>query len=498
MRSWARHLIIVAGLCLGLGALIPAGAAAFGTVRILGQRAEHELITRLALRCHAGQPHDGSCFESASLDNVAGKNGTWGAVGSPDNIPMHLSGGPSYWHCDDADYLDTPGYPHSRAKATEALNECRSWGRDMLFDGRRSSSLARTWPEQGAVAEAKTLLSSKGNVDVSDPGTGVFSPDCWYNGELGRAKCNVWEPFGYLLHVTEDFYSHSNWADLSDPSKPISIANPPGLGHRYLPEYWDLRHASAPLPDPRLSTGCFPDFLCKGRITHDGGLNKDKMDINSLTGFVSDPGSPRGKLFDNDQRAVDGAIDEARRQWSILRDELVSRYGAERGGKMICALTSDSANRSCNDGNRARDVFAQNPPAWQQLASVLAPRRCLDLPSQNTADGTKLQLFDCNGTAAQQFQLEGREVQFSSVGASPAARVMGKCLDAPGSSNADGTPVQIFTCNRTAAQRVTVTDLDQLQLLGKCLAIRGDGASNGAAVVLEPCADRSSQIWEFR
>ena len=227
-----RAFTAIGAVWFCIAGLAPATASAFGTVNILGQRGEHERITRLALGCRAGQPHDGSCFEAASLNNVAGTSGTFGAVGAPDDIPLRLSGGPFYWHCDDADYLATPGYPQSRAKATETLNACRQWARDMLFDGRPDHTLGRTWPVQGAVATARTLLDSKGNVDVTDPGTGFFSPSCTFDGTLGRAKCNVWEPFGYVLHVTEDFYSHSNWADLSNPNQAISITNPPGLGHR--------------------------------------------------------------------------------------------------------------------------------------------------------------------------------------------------------------------------------------------------------------------------
>ena len=52
-------------------------AQAFGTANLLGQNAEHEKITRLAL---AGQG-----FERKSLDELAGKGGTFGAVGAPDN-----------------------------------------------------------------------------------------------------------------------------------------------------------------------------------------------------------------------------------------------------------------------------------------------------------------------------------------------------------------------------------------------------------------------------
>jgi hypothetical protein len=478
-----------------IAGLAPATASAFGTVNVLGQRGEHERITRLALGCRAGQPHDGSCFEAASLHSVAGTSGTFGAVGAPDDIPLRLSGGPFYWHCDDADYLNVPGYPQSRTKATETLNACRQWARDMLFDGRPDHTLGRTWPVQGAVATARTLLDSKGNVDVTDPGTGFFSPSCTFDGSLGRAKCNVWEPFGYVLHVTEDFYSHSNWADLSNPNQAISITNPPGLGHRDLPPYWDLRTASAALPDTRLATGCYPTSKCAGRITHDEGLNKDRELINVTTGFVSDPITPRGRIADNAQRAVNDAIGEARRQWAILRSELVTRYGPERGGKMICALTSDSANRSCNDATRARNVFAAVPAAFVEIASVLNGRQCLDVPNAATTNGTRIQVFDCNGTAAQQFRFSSRDVQFTSIGTGQ-VHVVGKCLDAP--NGAEGTRVQISDCNGTPAQHVTITSAGQLQMLRMCLGVANGDASNGAAVILAPCRETSSQIWQLR
>jgi hypothetical protein len=475
--------------------LAPATASAFGTVHILGQRGEHERITRLALGCRAGQPRDGSCFEAASLNNVGGTTGTFGAVGAPDDIPLRLSGGPFYWHCDEADYLNVPGYPQSRAKATQTLDACRQWARDMLFDGRPARTFGRTWPVQGAVLAASTLLNARGNVDVNDPGTGTFSPNCTFDGSLGRAKCNVWEPFGYVLHATEDFYSHSNWADVSNPNQPIGITNPPGLGHRNLPAYWDLRHASAALPDPNLATGCYPTSKCAGRITHDEGLNKDKELINVTTGLVSDPISPRARIADNAQRAVNDAIGEARRQWAILRFELVKHYGLEHGGKMICALTSDSADRSCNDATRARTVFAAVPAPFVQLASVLDGGQCLDDPNSSTTNGTRIQMLGCNGSAAQQFRFSSDEVQFASTGTGR-VHVVGKCLDAP--SGAQGTRIEINGCNGTAAQQVTVTRTGRLKMRDMCLNIANGNAANGAAVILAPCAGTSSEIWQYR
>ncbi len=494
MRRPLRTFIGVGAAWFCVAGLMPAAASAFGTVNILGQRGEHERITRLALGCRPGQPHDGSCFEDASLSNVAGTTATFGAVGAPDNIPLRLTGGPYYWHCDEADYLDVPSYPQSRAKATEILNGCRAWARDMLLNGRSDHTFGRSWPVQGAVAEAITLLNGSGRVDVSDPGTGFFSPSCTFDGKIGRAKCNVWEPFGYVLHATEDFYSHSNWADLSNPNEPISVTNPPGLGHRDLPAYWDLRQASAQLPDPKLATGCYPTSKCGGRITHDEGLNKDKELINTSTGFVSDPITPRGKIGDNAQRAVNDAINEARRQWAIFRYELVARYGAERGGKMICALTSDSADKSCNDSTRARDVFAAIPGAFVQLASVTNGQQCIDDPGGSTTSGTKIQMWDCNGTNAQQFRFS-KEVQFASTGTGQ-VQVVGKCLDAPDATA--GARVQIWDCNGTVPQQATLTSAGQLQMRGLCLSLSGDDASNRAPVVLTPCAAANRQVWQFR
>lgn len=503
-----RHLkpfLLIPVVCAAAFAIIPSGASPFGTVNIfigLHQRSEHERITRLALGCRPHQPHDGSCFEGHMLNNVAGTNGAFGAVGAPDDLPMRLGwGGPAYWHCDDADYLDVPGYPQSRQQATAKLDACRQWARDMLYNGRPNDQqeqpsgihkpLPRTWPVTGALAEARKLLNGSGNVDVGDPGAGgLFNPPCSFNGHLGRAKCGVYESFGYVLHVTEDFYSHSNWVDHPNPNATVGVDNPPGLAHRDLPAFWDLRKSSGALPDSRLSTGCYPKKDCPGRTSHDE-LNKDKENINTVTGFVDDPIDPRGKVHDNAQRAVNGAINEARRQWAIFRHELVQRYGAEKGGKMICALTSDSADRSCNNAQRARDEFAKVPPPPVRLATVQDSRSCLDLRYGQATDGNVIQGQVCHQHEAQEFQFAGSEIQFNSVGSSSAVRVMGKCLEASGSE------VRIKSCNGSSGERVTAAPSGELQLQGKCIIFRG----NNRPVELGACkapGSMSDQFWQFR
>lgn len=286
----------------GLLALaIPSSAAAFGTVSLpgTGQSAEHERMTRAALACPAGVPSDDTCFEPATIDQLAGRSGTFGAVGAPDVPPPD---GPEA-HCDDADYLNRASYPRSRAAATATLDDCvthlqaqftESWirARGILFAGR----------------------------DVIDPAEVSLSPDCAFVGVGGAvAKCDVLYYLGRALHGVQDFYSHSNWTDDAAPGA-ITRNNPPGLGRTSLPPFLDLRHITAVLTVPTdLSTGCFhveeltggSVFSCRGRVRH-LVMNKDKGQIDPVTGAATSPTTTRGLVSTNFARAVAGAIADTR------------------------------------------------------------------------------------------------------------------------------------------------------------------------------------------
>ncbi len=71
--------------------------------------------------------------------------------------------------------------------------------------------------------------------------------------------------------------------------------------------------------------------------------------------------------------------------------------------------------------------------------------RCLDVTAAGTANGTKIQLYDCNGTGAQNWvaQSDGSLKNPQS----------GRCLDSPGGATANGTRLQIWDCNGTGAQK---------------------------------------------
>lgn len=73
----------------------------------------------------------GDCFEPLSINQLAGEPGRFGAVGEPDR-PLAE---PFAAHCDDADYLNIPGYPQSRSEATKVLGQCVALLKSRVQDG---------------------------------------------------------------------------------------------------------------------------------------------------------------------------------------------------------------------------------------------------------------------------------------------------------------------------------------------------------------------------
>ena len=71
--------------------------------------------------------------------------------------------------------------------------------------------------------------------------------------------------------------------------------------------------------------------------------------------------------------------------------------------------------------------------------------RCLDVPGKATANGTLLQIWDCNGGTNQQWTLNS---DGTVVG-----RESGLCVDVTGGGTANGTAVELWTCNGQSNQR---------------------------------------------
>lgn len=355
--------------CLYLPCLLAVSArvASFGTINapVIGQHNEHELITRLAFQCADGAKSDGFCFEPRSLDQLAGHHlhvlgvpivggGFNGAVGSPDTLDP-IPEGPEA-HCDDADFLDIPGYPRTRTEATATLQACvdhlrgrfrQAWG-----------SAERLLDDKGGIRNAMVDLRLTEGVK----GDCTFAFASFQINAFGRAKCSVLEGLGRALHGVQDFYAHSNWADQADPTRPIGVTNPPGLARTDSAPFLANLDANDTIPASQipvnLTTGCF--YLlsddtpgagpCAGRVTHNT-LSKDHgiIYLDGTFGEVGQ-GTPRVESVpENFELAARAAVKGSRDVWLNLQNELLQRYGSEKGDLMICSLVRDDPVNDCGN-----------------------------------------------------------------------------------------------------------------------------------------------------
>nr|BFE65753.1 hypothetical protein GCM10020063_102790 [Dactylosporangium thailandense] len=114
----------------------------------------------------------------------------------------------------------------------------------------------------------------------------------------------------------------------------------------------------------------------------------------------------------------------------------------------------DVAGDDSGANNAAVQLWDCQPGAFDQHwvrgsgGSLRTLGRCLDVAAGSTANGAKLQLYDCNGGGAQNW------VQQSDGSLrNPAS---GRCVDSPNGATANGTRLQLYDCNASAAQKFLV------------------------------------------
>ncbi|MFF7969043.1 lectin [Streptomyces sp. NPDC007903] len=161
--------------------------------------------------------------------------------------------------------------------------------------------------------------------------------------------------------------------------------------------------------------------------------------------------------------------------------QLTINWGAQHATYTLPARTSATFTWS---GGQSGD--SSRTGAFTGLAG-----KCLDVAGGSSANGTAVQLYDCNGSTAQQW----------TVAADGSVRALGKCLDVVSASTADGAKVQLYDCNGTGAQRwsynaatgdVVNTAAD------KCLDVTDNSSANGARVQIWSCTGAANQKWTLR
>ncbi|MBE1874139.1 RICIN domain-containing protein [Myceligenerans pegani] len=183
--------------------------------------------------------------------------------------------------------------------------------------------------------------------------------------------------------------------------------------------------------------------------------------------------------------------------WLFARDGLVSPADAdptrtagsaepvarESGGTTPSA--SPGPGPSTGPGSRPSPSPPPEPPVVALTGA--GSGRCLDVPGANFSDGVTLQIFDCNGSAAQRW----------TVTAAGEVRIGGtKCLD-DASGGANGTAVAIHECHGGANQRWSAPGDGTVRSVatGLCLDVEAAGTENGSPVNVYQCHNGPNQLW---
>ncbi|MCM2410670.1 glycoside hydrolase family 16 protein [Streptomyces sp. RKAG290] len=284
-------------------------------------------------------------------------------------------------------------------------------------------------------------------------------------------------------------------------------------------------HVEARMKIPR-GQGMWPAFWMLGDdIGQVGWPNSGEIDIMENVGFepstvhgtLHGPGYsgsagigagytlPGGQAFADDFHtfAIDWAPNSV--TWSVDGNVYQRRTPADTGGNtwafnkpffLILNLAVGGYWPGDPDGNttfpqqlvvdHVRVTTGDSPPPTGGTITGLAGK-CVDVAAANSANGTPVQLYDCNGSTAQKW----------SVGADGTIRALGKCLDVASGGTADGTVVQLWDCNGSAAQRWAVSGARDIvnPQANKCLDVTGNSSANGARLQIWTCSGAANQKW---
>jgi hypothetical protein len=146
-------------------------------------------------------------------------------------------------------------------------------------------------------------------------------------------------------------------------------------------------------------------------------------------------------------------------------------------GTITAGIVAAAASASADDIQYAAIVSAQ------------PPGRCLDVTWSQNVDGTPIQLWDCDVTSAQRWSWQGGS--FISE--------FGKCLDVANGSTADGAQVRLWHCNGTGAQQWVPWASGQLYnpQSGKCLDAKDWGSADGTQLQIWTCTGGANQSWKY-
>ncbi|SBT46416.1 glycosyl hydrolase family 18 protein [Micromonospora narathiwatensis] len=163
---------------------------------------------------------------------------------------------------------------------------------------------------------------------------------------------------------------------------------------------------------------------------------------------------------------------------------------ANAGGMMNWELSQDTTGSTSLVSAIYDTVMGGTPPPSGRTGPITGiAGKCVDVAAAGTANGTAIQLYTCNGTAAQNW----------TVGTDGTLRALGKCADVTSGSTANGAKIQLWDCNGTGAQVWQAQSNGTLRnpQSNKCLDATDNSSADGTRLQIWDCFGGANQVWRL-
>ena len=270
------------------------------------------------------------------------------------------------------------------------------------------------------------------------------------------------------------------WVDTADTVSGGEIADKCAFGKSF--------SAGAPATDMLLSTG---SFAMQSLWSNDaGGCVMSNVPKDTL--LITSPGSQTGNVGNSVNLQLSGSSSGSYLiTWQATGLPAGLSLNSETGlisGTLDTAATYAPTVIATDETGAKKSVQFN----WTSNAAVTGPikgehGKCLDDSGSGTANGTKVDIWDCNGTGAQKWTFSGG-----------ALSVLGKCLD-DSSQGGSGAKLVIWTCNGHQAQTWTHRSNGEyvLKLNSLCLTDPSGSSVNGTQVQVRTCQNFKDQHWSL-
>jgi Ricin-type beta-trefoil lectin domain/Glycosyl hydrolases family 16 len=376
------------------------------------------------------------------------------------------------------------------------------------FNGSAGSGPSSSWEydtgpgSSFGTGEIETMTNSSGNVHLDGNGnldiTALGSGSSWTSGRIQTTSANVGAPAGGELEVT---------ASIEQPN--------PSSGVGYWPAFWMLGPGQWPengevdiLEDVNALSEHSGTFHCgtdpggpcnettgigsglqgcsgcqTGYHTYTAIINRTNTSDESITWYLDGT-----QFFQVTEGQVGAATWQAAvdHNFSIILD--LAMGGSYPDTICNCTAPTGATTSGATMSVAYVAAYQTSGSASGGTGPVTSGMsgKCLDDFGDSSADGTIADLWDCNGTGAQNWTPTGGTLQIN-----------GKCLDIIGAgSTADGTLVDLWDCNGGANQQWTAENGTLVNpQSGKCLDDPGFSTTNGTQLDIWDCNGGANQHW---